>query len=263
MNFNKSALVLFVFAFMILILLVPVVCGSVGENIGGNSDFSARGELIEPGRSDTGMKYLKIKIVEINGKEMVQLRELAEKYGWNLGFEAETKKISIRGNKEKIDLSIEKGMFATEKLPVIPVIREGRTYIPVDIVRMITEKMKEGQRYILMLSLNTDKKEYNQGEEITAYIKAINISEENIKLDFSSGQKYDLNIKQNEEEIWRWSEGRFFTMALDRVEIKPGKRLSYDIKIEEELEPGSYTLSGELSTIKSPIYLNKVNFDVK
>ena len=116
----------------------------------------------------------------------------------------------------------------------------------------------------MIVSLNLDRKVYNKNEEIIAHIRTINISEETINLDFSSGQKYDLYIKDNGEEIWRWSEGKFFTMALDRVEIKPGKKLSYDINIPSEIEllPGSYTLSGELSTIKSPVQLNSVEFKI-
>jgi uncharacterized protein YndB with AHSA1/START domain len=93
-------------------------------------------------------------------------------------------------------------------------------------------------------------------------IRAYNISGEKLTLYFNSGQSYDLYLFRDNDEIWRWSEGKFFTMAIVSREIEPGEKLSYEVEIPVSgLEVGQYILTGELTTIK-PLQLGKIKIVV-
>ncbi|MFW5986390.1 MAG: BsuPI-related putative proteinase inhibitor [Halanaerobiales bacterium] len=251
--------------FLILLMIFLFIGTAVfGVEAGAIMELSAAEET---GGVDNNMevKFLRPGIEVIDDIELVCLRDLADKLDWSLRYIPGSKEIIIRSNGEEIPISLKKGTAAGEKMAELPVIKEGRTFISVDTVKTIIGRSGKEYDKILIVGLAADKEEYSRDEEIIARIRAINIGEETIYLDFGSGQKYDLYLEDDGEEIWRWSEGRFFTMALDRIELKPGERLDYDVEVmeEEEPEPGNYTLYGELSTVESPVQLNSVKLIIK
>ena len=67
----------------------------------------------------------------------------------------------------------------------------------------------------------------------------------------------DLYLLQDDEEIWRWSDDKFFTMALVFKELEPGEGLSYDLDLEFQPDTGEYILCGELATIPKRIKLGE------
>lgn len=218
-------------------------------------DSKANGEMMR-----TGVDNINLRIYKIEGKEMIQLREIADRYNWSLAFNSEEKSIIIRGNGKIIHLSLEEKTLNKRHLSDTPVIKDGRTYLSIDNLQRLIDEIEEG--LVLLTGLYTDNSNYRVDEEITAHIIAYNLSNDEINLDFSSGQRYDLAIYQGDEEVWRWSEGRFFTMALARETLKPGESLKYDLQIPIDLDPGEYILSGKLTTINSAIDLNEMKFKI-
>ncbi|RXE58120.1 BsuPI-related putative proteinase inhibitor [Acetivibrio mesophilus] len=68
-----------------------------------------------------------------------------------------------------------------------------------------------------------------------------NNSEQEVVIEHSSGQKYDfVLLDDKKEEIYRWSEGRGFTMALTQTTIPSGKIVEFS----EEIDGKTY---GEIS----------------
>ena len=63
-------------------------------------------------------------------------------------------------------------------------------------------------------------------------------------LDFSSGQVYELILtNEQEEEVYRYSDGQMFTMAIIEESFEPNESKIFEETIPlEELSPGSYTL---------------------
>lgn len=68
------------------------------------------------------------------------------------------------------------------------------------------------------------------------------------KLQFSSGQQYEIVVTdENESEVYRYSDGKFFTMAIVYRTLKPGETMSWqetwDLtnKDGEKLRSGKYT----------------------
>ncbi len=198
----------------------------------------------------TGVESIKMKIYNFEDREMLQLRDLAEEYGWSLYYNSPDKEIRL--SNEMSSTILELSSQEDDSIEII----DGRTYISIETASELFNELKEEDG--LLTSLYTEQQEYMPGETITAHIRAYNISDESIKLDFSSGQRYDLYLTKDNEEIWRWSNGRYFTMALVQKELKPGEELAYDVEIDPDfdLKPGKYILSGELSTISSKIDLN-------
>jgi len=50
-----------------------------------------------------------------------------------------------------------------------------------------------------------------------------NLGDSPVGLFFTSGQKFDIFIRDaSGREIWRWSKGKAFTMALEEIQVEPG-----------------------------------------
>lgn len=68
---------------------------------------------------------------------------------------------------------------------------------------------------------------------------------------FSSGQKYELILKnEHDEVIYRYTEGKMFTMAIVTEDIPPGATLSFTEVIQlEGVDSGQYELEAEVLII--------------
>ncbi len=252
--------VIFIAIAVIYILVVPTVFAV--ENDVNDSSQTEEQETVERDVSlgeqnipaqQTGVESKKMKIYIFEDREMLQLRDLAEEYGWSLYYNSPAR--DIRLSNETSSTILELSGEQNDSIELIG----GRTYISIEIASDLFNSLNEGAG--LLTSLYTRQREYMPGESITAHIRVYNLSAESIKLDFSSGQRYDLYLLSDNEEIWRWSNGRYFTMALIQKELKSGEKLAYDVEIDPDfdLKPGEYILSGELATISSRIDLNELS----
>jgi hypothetical protein len=71
---------------------------------------------------------------------------------------------------------------------------------------------------------------------------------------FNSSKKFDFIVMDERGlEIWKWSNGRSFTMAMYPFILKPGKTIIYNITwnqlnaYKQPLGKGTYKVAGELS----------------
>jgi hypothetical protein len=104
---------------------------------------------------------------------------------------------------------------------------------------------------------------------MTARLTLRNTTDKPITLQFSSGQRYDLELKnENGDVMYRWSDDKVFTMALGEEAIGPGER-SYAIivplqdKRSKPLDPGKYTASGWITTSGQQPYKASVGFEIR
>jgi hypothetical protein len=65
------------------------------------------------------------------------------------------------------------------------------------------------------------------GDTIAFLLQVTNTADTAVQLDFATGQSFDFAVFDDEEEIWRWSEGRMFTQALRAETIAPGETRTY------------------------------------
>jgi len=98
-------------------------------------------------------------------------------------------------------------------------------------------------------SLRTDQAVYRSGEPIRITFEVFNHAPTPVRFDFTSSQRYDVVIEdQQGKEIWRWSSGRMFTMALGQETVGPAKpQLTYEAEYTAKLKAGRYGIKGLLT----------------
>ena len=100
----------------------------------------------------------------------------------------------------------------------------------------------------LWVEIGTDRQEYTQQDSVSVRYRLVNTSSDTLNLMFRSGQRYDLVLENREGEVWKWSDDKAFTLALQTQDLAPGDtvevhetfRLS-EVGADAE---GSYSLDG-------------------
>ncbi|WP_246938637.1 BsuPI-related putative proteinase inhibitor [Bacillus pinisoli] len=83
-----------------------------------------------------------------------------------------------------------------------------------------------------------------------------NNADEPVEFTFSSGQKFEVVVKdQSGQEVYRFSKGKMFTMALEMLKLKAGESVTYKDVWEYKkegvtLEPGEYQVVASVIPIE-------------
>lgn len=97
----------------------------------------------------------------------------------------------------------------------------------------------------LQLALTTDKPAYRSGEPIEFTLKVTNRSGQAIVFEFSSSQRYDLEIADSSgARVWQWSSGRMFAQMMGSERLAPGETREYRERFSAPLSPGTYRATG-------------------
>ncbi len=112
-------------------------------------------------------------------------------------------------------------------------------------------------------SLTLDRAVYDTGQ-ITARFTLRNTQSAALELLFSTGQRYDLVIRnENNREVYRWSLGKFFTQVLGRESIGPGER-NWVLQVPvDRLDDGGYVAEVFLTNTGPRAWSASVPFEVK
>jgi hypothetical protein len=83
-----------------------------------------------------------------------------------------------------------------------------------------------------------------------------------LKLDFTSGQEFDLTIRNSKgEAVYQWSSNKLFAQVLHSLEINGEKDWALSFPLDQ-LAPGSYTAEGFLTNIPARSYTSTVAFTI-
>jgi hypothetical protein len=115
--------------------------------------------------------------------------------------------------------------------------------------------------------LSIDRPSYTPGSTLRARMTLRNTGEP-LQLEFSSGQVYDLAIKDAAGKVvWKWSDGKQFTLAVQRLQILGGERNWVDdVALRpggNPLPPGDYTLEAWLATTGAVSYKASTGFTIR
>ena len=82
---------------------------------------------------------------------------------------------------------------------------------------------------------------------LTATLTVENAGDGSVDLSFADGQRAEfVAVNAAGDEVWRWSEGRAFAMALGSETLAPGESVDYDAEWPSPA-PGEYELAGSLA----------------
>jgi hypothetical protein len=76
----------------------------------------------------------------------------------------------------------------------------------------------------VQLRLTSDRRAYAVGDSVVLTLTVINAGPSPVTLQFSSGQKYDFEVRRGGQVVWRWSADRMFTQALTSMTLGPRER---------------------------------------
>lgn len=80
-----------------------------------------------------------------------------------------------------------------------------------------------------------------------------NRSRESVTLTFPTGQRGDVELERSDEVAHRWSDGRFFTQAVEEIAVEPGDTVTFELADDlSSVEPGFYTLRASLAVVGAP-----------
>jgi hypothetical protein len=75
-----------------------------------------------------------------------------------------------------------------------------------------------------------------------------------LELRFPDGQTHDFVVKDfTGKEIWRWSQGRMFTQALQNRILESNETLSYEVAWKPEQAHGSFVAVAQLQSENHPL----------
>ena len=202
---------------------------------------------------------ISLELKEVEDSLMFKLREVGAFFDWSFYFDGKKKIIYINNGEQTCSLSIIDSKLGASKLKQPPVIKEGRTYLALDVFAELLAEMEEKNQPELVTSLMISEKNIKVGAELEAEILIYNPADKPVNLKYRSGQLYDLFVQHQGEEIWRWSEGKMFTMALMSRNLVPEEELNYSVDVPAVFTKNNekYILSGEIAT-ETPLKLNEV-----
>ncbi|OHX56142.1 hypothetical protein BB776_05275 [Planococcus salinarum] len=92
-----------------------------------------------------------------------------------------------------------------------------------------------------------------------------NQTDETITFEFTSGQRYDFTITNEEgEELYRLSSVSTYIQVLGEETLEPGDKLEYEIEIPpKDFESGTYTITAWLTPQEGKKYEAEAEFTVE
>jgi hypothetical protein len=120
------------------------------------------------------------------------------------------------------------------------------------------------------VSLSLQVEAVAEGEEHRFILKVQNIASQLLALDFNSSQDFDFVVRDSVDgdEIWRWSEARFFSAVVRSEAIRPGSERTFEAVWNHrdadlnDVVPGMYQLVGILTT-EPPLESMPLEFEVQ
>lgn len=115
------------------------------------------------------------------------------------------------------------------------------------------------------LNLNIEKTIGQQNEKMHVDIEVINNSNQDLTLEFSSSQKYNILIKTKDNEvIYDWAQGKMFAQVFIEETIKAKGSINFKEEIDlSNLDNGIYYLEVFITAVDKDIKSNNIMFIIE
>ena len=120
----------------------------------------------------------------------------------------------------------------------------------------------------VQVTVKTDKTSYNPGEQIVIAAVTKNTTKDKVTLQFSSGQKFDIEIREGKDgkgkQVWLWSKDKFFTQSLTSTQVASNASVNYTDKAVAPATQGTYAVRFTMTTLgRTPRAFGMTTFTVK
>lgn len=98
----------------------------------------------------------------------------------------------------------------------------------------------------LRVELTLNKLTYLAGEPVEVRVTVRPEGNAAVRVQFRSGQRFDLIIRRQSVLVWRWSHDKAFTQILEEVTLRPGETLTFRATWDQldlqgrRIDPGEY-----------------------
>jgi hypothetical protein len=111
---------------------------------------------------------------------------------------------------------------------------------------------------VVQLQVTTDRPTYAAGDPVKVTITVTNPGPSPVTLQFSSAQKYDIEVRRGGQVVWRWAADRMFTQALSSLTLGPREKKVFTETWKQQdnngqpVGAGTYELVAILTTMGQP-----------
>lgn len=178
-----------------------------------------------------------------NGNTLVPVRSISEALGAKVTWDKSTKTVNLTKENSNISLKLwNKNAKVNDKevtLDMPAKIFNDRTFVP---LRFISETFGcevnwDKASKTITLKSNSDNLLQDSYQMLTEAenFKFIftNTSENNLELNFNSGQKFEFILSKDGKEAWKYSNEMMFTQALETITLKPGETIEFLLNKDE------------------------------
>ena len=100
------------------------------------------------------------------------------------------------------------------------------------------------------------------GDRVRFSFQVTNASKKKLEVNFPDGQTHEVIVLDTlGREVWRWSDGRLFTQAMQNRVMRTSDQLQYD-EVWKDPAPGTYVAVARLASANYPVE-QRVEFTVK
>lgn len=89
-------------------------------------------------------------------------------------------------------------------------------------------------------------------DSVTASYVVRNVGGKDIPAVFSSGQTFEMVLSRGDQEVWRWSEGKAFTLAIRETNFAAGDSIVVSTRFAMPEAAGAYTVVAYLALTDAP-----------
>ena len=90
------------------------------------------------------------------------------------------------------------------------------------------------------------------GDGVRFQLVVSNAGDTPIELTFRDACKVDFAVYEDDEERWRFSDGRAFAQVLTNADLQPGERAAFEAEWPDA-EPGDYTAEATLRVLEHDV----------
>ncbi|MDA8219688.1 MAG: BsuPI-related putative proteinase inhibitor [Dehalococcoidales bacterium] len=114
-----------------------------------------------------------------------------------------------------------------------------------EVVTIMGKSASPGPTTGVKVALQTGRSDYAPGDSVKFTVTVRNDGSAPAALQFNSGQRFDIVVLDTRgNEVWKWSDGMFFTMALGTLELQPGESKSFDATWDQKDGKGNQVSAG-------------------